>query len=516
MTNNNKGFIICVDDQPEVVDMLLMQLENAVGNECEIEVAESATEALNVLHELEEHGEVIELVITDEIMPGLQGSKFLEIVYEHDPDIMTMMLTGQAGLDDVIYAVNHGHLAKCLKKPWDYDELRQIVYGLLRQARTNRRNRRLAQEVIDEKNKAEAIVHSITDGILVIDSDDKVSLVNAACVDILGVPEHELLGKRLLEVLKIKELILLHMEASKHRDEVVSDEIALPNPKDLNTTLYIIAIAKTLRDKSGEPLGVVTVLRDITREKEISSMKANFLATVSHELRTPLTSIVSTFELLSQETLGALNQEQQEFISTSREQGKVLSELIENLIDLSTLESGEMEIHPEQFDLEPVAVEASISARDSARAKGLEFSMEFEPDLPQIMADKAKILRVFKLLLSNAVKFTKAGTVCLKITHSHTIDHTLGSNQQSIQCSVMDSGIGITRVHTTRVFEKFYQVDNSTTREFRGSGLGLSVCKAVVEAHGGRIWIESELHKGTTAHVVLPITQQSTDDAHNA
>jgi PAS domain S-box-containing protein len=387
---------------------------------------------------------------------------------------------------------------------------------LLQQARTNRRNKRLAQQVIDEKNKAEAIVHSINDGILVIDSNDKVSLMNAACVKILGVSEHELLGKRLLDVLKIREFILLHMEASKRLDEVVSDEIALPNPQDSDTTLYIIAIAKTLRDKSGEPLGVVTVLRDITQEKEIRAMKANFLATVSHELRTPLTSIVSTFELLSRETLGALNQEQREFIDTSREQGKVLSELIDNLIDLSSLESGEMELHPEHIDIESLTQDASNSVHESATAKGLEFFIDIEPDLPQLVADKAKILRLFKLLLSNAVKFTKEGSVRLVIASTFISPDESGLDHKGMKFSIIDSGIGMTRTHQAKVFEKFYQVDNSTTREFRGSGLGLSICKAIVEAHYGRIWIESELHEGTTVHVVLPIHQHSRNDAENA
>ena len=261
----NKGFILCVDDQPEIIDMLLVQLERAVGDECIIEVAESADEALKVFHELEDQGEIIELVITDEIMPGLKGSRFLEAIHEHDPDIMTMMLTGQAGLDDVIYAVNHGHLAKCLKKPWNSDKLQNMVKALLEQTRANRRHKRLAQQVIDEKNKAEAIVHSIADGILVIDSSDRVSLMNDACVNILGLSERELYGKRLLDVLEVKELILLHMAASKQSNEVVSDEIALPAPRDTNATLYVIAIAKTLRDKSGKPLGIVTVLRDITQ-----------------------------------------------------------------------------------------------------------------------------------------------------------------------------------------------------------------------------------------------------------
>jgi PAS domain S-box-containing protein len=521
MMDEKKGFIICVDDQPEIVDVLLMQLENAIGTECEIEVAESAHEALEVLRELSDRGEVIELVITDEIMPGLQGSKFLEMVHKHDPDIMTMLLTGQAGLNDVVYAVNHARLAKCLKKPWEYDELRDTVKELVAQARLNRRNKQLDAEVVAEKNKAEAIVHSIADGILVIDSDDKISLVNEACVDILGRSEEELLGMRILEALKVKELILLHMEAAQRSGEVISDEIVLPKPGEPGSNLVIIAVARTLRDKDGLPLGVVTVLRDITREKEVSAMKANFLATVSHELRTPLTSIISTFELLLQDALGELTQEQREFITTSKEQGNILSELIDNIIDLSNLESNQIELTPERLDLESIALELSTLIRKAAWEKGLTFSLDIEPDLPEIVADKANIERMLKILLSNAVKFTKEGSLTLRIHRTSEWKDVLASESESeaeqpsqpaedgIQFSVIDTGIGIAPDNFEKIFEKFYQVDSSITREFRGSGLGLSICKAIVNAHHGHIWIESTLEQGSSFHVMLPVKRET-------
>lgn len=513
-----KGFIICVDDQPEIVDVLLMQLESAVGHACEIEIAESADEALKVLLELEERGEIVDLVITDEIMPGLQGSKFLEIVHKRDPDIMTMLLTGQAGLNDVVYAVNNAGLAKCLKKPWEYEELKQTVLNLVERTRLNRRNKRLTQEVAAEKNKAEAIVHSITDGILVTDGDDRISLVNEACVNMLDRTEEELLGTRLLDVLESKELILLLAEASQRSGEVVSDEILLKKSGDAQSVRYIVAVARTLRDKNGHPLGVVTVLRDITREKEISTMKANFLSMVSHELRTPLTPVLATIELLLQGTLGVLNEEQQEFIETSKEQGRILSELIDNLIDLSGLESNQMELAVEPLDIETVAFEASSSAKESARAKGLKFSADIEPNLPKIIGDRKKIERMLKILLSNAIKFTKQGEVTLKIhrssewkglavTKQEEVKLKAQHPQEGVQFSVIDTGIGIAQDNFEKVFEKFFRVDNSSTREFGGSGIGLSICKAIVHAHKGSIWIESELNKGTVFHVMLPLTQ---------
>ena len=495
-----KGFIICVDDQPEIVGSLMTQLENAVGHMCEIEVAESADEALDVMNELNERGERVEIIITDEIMPGMQGSKLLEIIHKMDPNIMTVMLTGQAGFDDVVYAVNHAELNKCIKKPWEYEELKQTVLDLLEKASLKRMHERLAQELVAEKNKAEAIVQSITDGIILVNGQDYISLVNKACTEILGCKEEQLIGKRLLDVLESKELIILLVEASQRSGEVISDEIVLKRPGQDDGEITIIAIARTLRDKHEQPMGVVTVLRDITKEKEISRMKANFLSTVSHELRTPLTSILSTYELLLQDSLGELTEDQREFISLSKEQGGFLSDLIDNLIDLTSLEANQMELSAVPLDIESVALEALASIKASALTKELQLSVDIESHLPKIVADEAKVMRVLKNLLSNAVKFTEHGKIVLKIVEE----------MNGIHISVTDSGIGISEQHFEIIFKKFFQVDDSSTREFGGSGLGLAICRAIVNAHNGQIWVESKLGQGSIFHVVFPLTPNVT------
>ncbi|PIE33230.1 hypothetical protein CSA56_12990, partial [candidate division KSB3 bacterium] len=251
---------------------------------------------------------------------------------------------------------------------------------------------------------------------------------------------------RILEVIELKELIMLLIEASHRSNEVVSNEVVLPRAGG-ESEITIIAVAKTLRDKNNHLMGVVTVLRDVTREKEINRMKANFLSTVSHELRTPLTSILSTYELLLQGSLGELNDDQYEFITLSKGQGEFLD-------------------------------------------------IDIQPELPKILADEHKITRLFKNLLSNAVKFTEHGSIQLHIRRV----------QEGIQISVQDSGIGIPSEYFDKIFEKFFQVDSTSTREFGGSGAGLAICKAIVLAHHGRIWVESELNKGTRFHVILPFT----------
>jgi signal transduction histidine kinase len=243
-------------------------------------------------------------------------------------------------------------------------------------------------------------------------------------------------------------------------------------------------------------------LRDVTKEKEINRMKANFLSTVSHELRTPLTSILSTYELLLQGSLGELNDDQQEFITLSKKQGEFLSELIENLIDLTTLEANRMELLTTPLDIETLAREQAHETQEAARAKGLQFDIDIQPELPKILADDHKIIRLFKNLLSNAVKFTEHGSIQLRIRRV----------QEGIQISIRDSGIGISSEYFDKIFEKFFQVDSTSTREFGGSGAGLAICRAIVLAHHGRIWVESTLNEGTTFHVILPFTPYNQSD----
>ncbi len=491
-----KGYIICVDDHPAIVEALMTQLENAVGDTCEIEIAESAAEALDVINDLKKQGEQIDVVITDEIMPGMQGSQFLEVIHTIDPGIMKVMLTGQAGFDDVVYAINKGELDWCIKKPWSYEELKSTILQLLEKSRIRRRNQRLAEEVIAEKNKAEAIVHSITDGIIVFDGDDRISLVNAACTTILGRSESELIGQRILDALELQEFVTLLVEASQRSDEVISDEILLQWDGEEPQDVYIIAIAKTLRDKEEKPLGVVMVLRDITREKELNRMKANFLSTVSHELRTPLTSILSTYELLLQDSLGELNPDQREFISMSKEQGDVLSELIDNLIDITSLEANQMDLSQTSLNIQELAHDVVEDYSEAAVARGLACTSDIDDTLPPILADERKMNRLLKNLLSNAIKFTEQGSIHLSI-HQTDDDH--------IHIAVADTGVGVSEEYFDRIFEKFFQVDDSVTREFSGSGLGLPICRAIVQAHQGEIWLESTVGEGTTFHVKLPL-----------
>ena len=166
------------------------------------------------------------------------------------------------------------------------------------------------------------------------------------------------------------------------------------------------------------------------------------------------------------------------------------------MIDLTGLEAQEMELNPTMLDMAMIAREVCETASKAAQTKGLNFFMTIEPNLPKILADRPKIIRLFKNVLSNAVKFTEVGKVEFRVFRENA----------GIRIAVSDTGIGIDDMYFEKIFEKFFQVDNTSTREFGGSGLGLAICQAIVQAHNGRIWVESALQKGTTVHIQLPFS----------
>lgn len=257
------------------------------------------------------------------------------------------------------------------------------------------------------------------------------------------------------------------------------------------------------------------------RLKELDKMKSNFLATVSHELRTPLTSVIGYSEMLLEGMAGGLNDEQTEYIGTIMEKGESLLAMISQILDLSRVESGNLRVRKSDFVVGDVLKHSTTSVLPQAAKKSIELVVEIAEDLPGYHGDKDKIGQVAVNLLGNAVKFTpEKGTITMRamrwtgVRHTpietDSADHGAGAlfdlgEEQFIRFEVQDTGIGIPQDRVEKVFDRFFQVDNTSTREYGGTGLGLSICKSFIEGHGGDIWAESVEGKGTTFFVLLPI-----------
>jgi len=249
------------------------------------------------------------------------------------------------------------------------------------------------------------------------------------------------------------------------------------------------------------------------RLKELDHLKSNFLATVSHELRTPLTSIIGYSEMLSEGLAGDMKPEQLEFVRTIQDKGGQLLSLIMGLLDVGKLESGTMRLIKRPLTIAPVLDEVVSTLAPAARKKGVTLQLDVAPGLPFMRGDPERLRQVFLNLVENAIKFTPSGgTVLLRarIVSAPIVDTDeegltlLAPTRARVEVRVIDTGIGIPARERSKVFDAFYQVDSSSTRQHGGTGLGLSIAKRLVEGHGGIIHVEDNEPSGTVFVVSLP------------
>jgi len=252
----------------------------------------------------------------------------------------------------------------------------------------------------------------------------------------------------------------------------------------------------------------------VERLQELDRLKSNFLATVSHELRTPLTSVIGYSEMLLEGLAGALTGDQKEYIQVIMEKGDQLLQLITGILDVSRIESGTLRLARDPVDLGEVIVAAMGAMAPLARRKRLQLEAKTAPGAPRVRGDKVKLRQVLLSLIGNAIKFTAEGgriEVHVGVGPLSREDDVLQSSapkRMGVRMRVVDSGIGIPPEKQAHIFEPFFQGDSSSTREYGGTGLGLTLAKSYIEAHGGRIWVDSEPSRGSVFTITLPAVEE--------
>ncbi|HKA87242.1 MAG TPA: ATP-binding protein [Haliangiales bacterium] len=252
----------------------------------------------------------------------------------------------------------------------------------------------------------------------------------------------------------------------------------------------------------------------VERLQEVDRLKSNFLATVSHELRTPLTSVIGYSEMLLEGLAGALSGDQKEYVQVIMEKGDQLLQLITGILDVSRIESGTLRLARDPVDLNEVIVGVLGAMAPLARRKRLALEAKTPQGAPRVRGDKLKLRQVLLSLVGNAIKFTAEGgriEVTVGVGGMTREDDAVSSSapkRMGVRMRVVDNGIGIPPEKQAHIFEPFFQVDSSSTREYGGTGLGLTLAKSYVEAHGGRIWVESEPNRGSTFTLTLPAVEE--------
>jgi signal transduction histidine kinase len=226
-------------------------------------------------------------------------------------------------------------------------------------------------------------------------------------------------------------------------------------------------------------------------------MKANFLSSVSHELRSPLVAMEKSISLILSKNTGPINETQEQFLTIAERNIKRLSRLINDILDLTKLEAGKLELKPQPSSIESIIKDSVDGLNTWAQAKSIALDKKIEEGIPLINADPDRLVQVLTNLIANAIKFTpNNGNI--------TVEAVLHKDKQEVEVSVKDTGIGIEKEKLDKVFDKFYQVGERSSADVNGTGIGLSIAREIVELHGGKIWAESEKGYGTKFIFTLP------------
>jgi two-component system phosphate regulon sensor histidine kinase PhoR len=340
----------------------------------------------------------------------------------------------------------------------------------------------------EEKKRLAGILESMAEGVVVVDTRQKVMLANTVLAAAFGFDRQKAQGRHSWELFRDPEINEM-IEKALHEKASISKE----HPVLLSNATFQIQISPV--SEGDEFLGVVAVFYDLTKLKELERVRSEFVANVSHELKTPLTSILGFVETLRE---GGIEDTENriKFLEIIEGHAKKLYRLIDDLLLLSAIESGKRELRTEPLDLRGMLDRILPLFEKAIAAKKIEIRFEMEPDPFVFRADPKFMEQVFSNLLDNAVKYNREG--------GRIVFKAFREGDEA-KMEIHDTGIGIPCEDLPRIFERFYRVDKSRSRESGGTGLGLSIAKHVVERHGGRMEVWSVVNQGTVFRVILPI-----------
>jgi PAS domain S-box-containing protein len=349
---------------------------------------------------------------------------------------------------------------------------------------------REAQE--DEKNKVEAVLRSLTDGLIMIDQFGWISLINPEAELMLNVKKENVLLKRLAEIEKtdIKKI----NEAIEKEEGVEKKEIKLEgSPERILeiSTAPVVGVDKKI-------LGQVIILHDITREKAIEKMKTEFVTIAAHQLRTPLSAVKWTLRLILDQDLGPISKEQAETLEKGYQSNERMIRLVNDLLNITRIEEGRFIYGLLKISFIDLIKETVDNFQTLAEMRHIKIKLQIPENDIEIMGDKEKMKLALQNLIENAISYSLSG---------NDVTISVDCDNMNLTVAIKDKGMGIQKNQQVRVFSKFFRGDNAVKMETEGSGLGLFLTKNIIERHGGKIWFESEEGKGSTFYFTLPLAK---------
>ncbi len=383
----------------------------------------------------------------------------------------------------------------------------QFLQGFADQAAIAVRNARLYLQLTTERSRLATIIENSADGILILDAQRRVVVINQAMAAMVGMSEADAIGKYCHEVLALEnvtgdDLCSADIAALAQEGATARCEGDLLRPGGGRITVSVTYTPLPDPGEHQHASSLIVNVHDITRFREEEEMKSTFTSIISHELKTPVALIKGYAQTLARPDASWDAATARQSLQIIEEEADRLEALIDNLLDVSRIQAGGLRLELADVDLEALARKVAAAYRTQTTLHRIE--VDFPQRLPPIWGDEERLRQVLTNLLSNAIKYSPDGGV---IRVGGWTDWS--AEPPRVVLFVADEGIGIPQDELSQVFERFYRVDSSLRRSTAGAGLGLFLAKAVVEAHGGQIWARSESGKGTTFFVALPVDQNA-------
>ena len=431
------------------------------------------------------------LLLIGEEFDGHKGVKIAEELLERFPTLPFLIYTEKAQ-PELLKEILRIGVSGFLTPPLKTDDIVEVVEGTLKHAhrvgdwlrrevkRTTSSLKKQAQITEAERNRLETVFNHIHDSVMILDEENNIILLNPAMLRSFGLNPKTSVGKPVLDVIEHPDLRAM-ISKRENNDPLQYHEISFPDGRVGSAQFTEVP-----------DVGYAVTMQDVTYLKEMDRMRSEFVHTVSHDLRSPLTSVIGYTELI--ERAGSLNDSQRDFLDRIQDSIQHITSLINDLLDLGSIEAG-LDTRREYVQLEGILRYTLDMLQGQIKSKKLKVQTDIEPSLPAMRANPVRLRQVLDNVVGNAIKYSnQSGEVMVSIKSE--------DNQLILQ--VTDNGPGIPVNDQPHIFDKFYR-GNNTKQE--GSGLGLAIVKTIVDAHQGRIWVESSVGKGSSFFIVLPVAE---------
>ena len=504
----NKGKIVVVDDEKMFTSALkiLLKVEGFTDAHC----FNSPKEALDFLKENKP-----DLILSDFMMPDMNGLEFLTEVNKLYPEVSKILLTGYADKENAIKAINEVGLYRYIEKPWkDNDLVIDIKNGiersyLMSQLRQKIEELELAkkelekyshnlEELVEERTadlkqsnaKLEGLFNYCADGILIINEDGIIEQVNPACENMIGHIGSKLIGASIDDFLFNKKTVISKELYQLEASELMLRDFYIKNPFANSEMPVEVNFARINPEDDYKKF--VGVIRDVTEQKKADKLRDDFIATLTHDLRTPLLAAIQTLKFFLDGALGELTEQQKLLLSTMHKSNEDLLGLVNALLEVYKYDADKLVLTKTNFNIYDLVYQVYEELLPLAKSKNIDFSIDTDLTDTEINADRSELRRVICNLCGNAINYTQEGgkvTITLKVEANDLI------------FSVSDNGSGIPQEDIPNLFQRFSQ--GTSKKRSTGTGLGLYLSRQIIESHGGKIWLESVLNKGSEFSFLL-------------